>query len=58
MTNKVYENAIVNWPEEERPREKLLLKGAHPYMNAELLAIFLRVVGVKERAQSVSLRNF
>lgn len=49
MTNKVYENAIVNWPEEDRPREKLLLKGAHTLTNAELLAIFLRV-GVKGKS--------
>jgi len=43
---KIYENSIVNWPEEERPREKLLQKGANHLTNAELLAILLRV-GVK-----------
>ncbi|MDR3478072.1 MAG: DNA repair protein RadC [Gammaproteobacteria bacterium] len=34
--------AITNWPEEERPREKLLLRGAKQLTDAELLAIFLR----------------
>ncbi len=39
--------AITDWPREERPREKLLLKGAAALSDAELLAIFLRtgVVG-------------
>ncbi len=34
--------AITNWPAEERPREKLLLRGAQALSDAELLAIFLR----------------
>ena len=34
--------AISDWPEHERPREKLLLKGANALSDAELLAIFLR----------------
>jgi DNA repair protein RadC len=37
---------IHNWPEGERPREKLLRSGAEALSEAELLAIFLRV-GVK-----------
>ena len=38
---------INNWPEGERPRERLLQKGAEALSDAELLAIFLRtgVVG-------------
>ncbi|MDP3295875.1 MAG: DNA repair protein RadC [Nevskia sp.] len=38
---------ITDWPEDERPREKLLLRGAAALSDAELLAIFLRtgVVG-------------
>ena len=40
---------IANWPAEERPREKLLLKGGDTLTNAELLAIFLRV-GVKGKS--------
>jgi len=35
--------AITDWPEGERPREKLLEKGAEALSDAELLAIFLRV---------------
>ncbi|MFO7189470.1 MAG: DNA repair protein RadC [Pseudomonadota bacterium] len=34
---------ISNWPEDERPREKLLSRGAAALSDAELLAIFLRV---------------
>ncbi len=34
--------AITDWPSEERPREKLLIKGAQALSDAELLAIFLR----------------
>jgi DNA repair protein RadC len=34
--------AITDWPSEERPREKLLLKGPSSLSDAELLAIFLR----------------
>lgn len=34
--------AITDWPSDERPREKLLLKGASSLSDAELLAIFLR----------------
>lgn len=38
--------AITDWPDAERPRERLLLQGAAALSDAELLAIFLRV-GVK-----------
>ncbi len=34
--------AITDWPVDERPREKLLQKGAQALSDAELLAIFLR----------------
>jgi len=34
--------SITEWPEEERPREKLLSRGAQALTGAELLAIFLR----------------
>ncbi|MDP4028656.1 MAG: DNA repair protein RadC [Gallionella sp.] len=34
--------AITDWPELERPREKLLQKGAASLSDAEVLAIFLR----------------
>jgi DNA repair protein RadC len=35
--------AITDWPEGERPREKLLTQGPQALSDAELLAIFLRV---------------
>jgi DNA repair protein RadC len=41
--------AITDWPENERPRERLLTRGAASLSDAELLAIFLRV-GVKGKA--------
>ena len=34
--------AITDWPADERPREKLLARGAVNLSDAELLAIFLR----------------
>jgi DNA repair protein RadC len=37
---------ITDWPKHERPREKLLAKGAATLTDSELLAIFLRT-GVK-----------
>lgn len=37
-----YPKAICNWPEKERPREKLLKFGEHTLTDAELLAILLR----------------
>jgi DNA repair protein RadC len=41
--------AITDWPAAERPREKLLQRGAAALSDAELLAIFLRT-GVKGRS--------
>ena len=41
--------AITDWPEAERPRERLLAQGAQALSDAELLAIFLRV-GVKGKS--------
>jgi DNA repair protein RadC len=40
---------IVDWPAAERPREKLLARGAGNLSDAELLAIFLRT-GVKGKS--------
>ena len=37
---------VSDWPEKEKPREKLLDKGADALSDAELLAIFLRT-GIK-----------
>jgi DNA repair protein RadC len=41
--------AIKDWPADERPREKLLTRGATALSDAELLAIFLRT-GVQGRS--------
>ncbi|WP_293369193.1 DNA repair protein RadC [Nevskia sp.] len=41
--------AITDWPEDERPREKLLARGPAALSDAELLAIFLRT-GVTGRS--------
>lgn len=41
--------AITDWPEAERPRERLLAHGAAVLSDAELLAIFLRV-GVRGKS--------
>lgn len=41
--------AITEWPEDERPREKLLARGPAALTDAELLAIFLRT-GVKGKS--------
>lgn len=41
--------AIRDWPEGERPRERLLERGAESLSDAELLAIFLRT-GVKGKS--------
>ncbi|MCP4285457.1 MAG: JAB domain-containing protein [Gammaproteobacteria bacterium] len=45
--------SINNWPRDERPREKLLARGANALSDAELLAIFLRT-GVRGKS-AVSL---
>lgn len=41
--------AITDWPEHERPREKMLMRGPQALSDAELLAIFLRT-GVKGKS--------
>ncbi len=42
MTEKKKISGIKSWPEDDRPREKLLKKGAEALSNSELLAILLR----------------
>jgi DNA repair protein RadC len=42
MTEKLQSSGIKDWPEDDRPREKLLNKGAGTLSNSELLAILLR----------------
>ncbi|MES2072498.1 MAG: DNA repair protein RadC [Pseudomonadota bacterium] len=41
--------AITDWPEDQRPRERLIRHGAPALSDAELLAVFLRV-GVKGKS--------
>lgn len=48
--------AITDWPKAERPREKLLAKGAQALSDAELLAIFLRV-GAKGKSAVALARD-
>src|SRR5437667_2275492 len=40
---------ILTWPEDERPRERLLSRGSHALTDAELIAILLRV-GVRGKS--------
>lgn len=42
MTDYQLSNTIKDWPEDERPREKLLKRGAESLSDGELLAIILR----------------
>ena len=42
MKDKKESNGIKSWPLDDRPREKLLKKGAGALSNSELLAILLR----------------
>jgi len=46
---KDYGMPINNWPQQDRPREKLLKSGEHTLSNSELLAIVLRT-GVKGKS--------
>ncbi len=41
--------AITDWPQHQRPREKLLSKGSQSLSDAELLAIFLRT-GMRDKS--------
>jgi len=43
MINKTHNSSIKDWPEGERPREKLIQFGAQWFTDAELLAILLRI---------------
>ncbi|MBI5078617.1 DNA repair protein RadC [Candidatus Saganbacteria bacterium] len=49
-------DSIRNWPENERPREKLIKHGAERLSDAELLAIFLRT-GIKGKTALELARN-
>ncbi len=43
MGTKIARQGIAQWPETERPRERLLTQGPHALTDAQLLAILLRV---------------
>ncbi len=47
--------AITDWPAAERPREKLLARGAGALSDAELLAIFLRTGAPARRGAPPSI---
>ena len=49
MSKSIKYNSIKNWAEDDRPREKLLNKGAKALSDAELLAI---LIGSGSRSQS------
>ena len=51
-----YSLRIKDWPEHERPRERLLKWGADKLTDAELLAILLRVGGVEDSAMDLARR--
>jgi DNA repair protein RadC len=48
--------SIKQWAEEDRPREKLLMKGVSALSNSELLAILIRSGNDKESAVELSRR--
>ncbi|MBP6335216.1 MAG: DNA repair protein RadC [Bacteroidia bacterium] len=48
--------SIKTWAEEDRPREKLLLKGKHTLSDAELVAILLSSGNVNETAVELARR--
>ena len=48
--SKKIASGISGWPEDERPRERLLKRGSHTLADAELLAILLRVGTQGKRA--------
>jgi len=56
MVEKNKTSGIRTWPQDDRPREKLLKKGARALSNSELLAILLRT-GVKGNSAIDLARN-
>jgi DNA repair protein RadC len=46
---------IREWPEDERPREKMLKQGAHSLSNAELLALILRTGDTATKKSAIDL---
>lgn len=55
-TDKTYRSSICTWPDDDRPREKLIKYGEQYLSNSELLAIVLRT-GVKGESAVDLARN-
>lgn len=53
---KLYSTAICQWPQEDRPREKLAKYGEHCLSSSELLAILLRTGSKGESALGLARR--
>ncbi|MBC7774190.1 MAG: DNA repair protein RadC [Phycisphaerae bacterium] len=56
MSNETIYRSITDWAEEDRPREKMLLKGHQSLSDAELLAILLGSGTIGESAVSLAQR--
>lgn len=56
MTNPYQPSSITRWAEEDRPREKMLLKGLSALSDAELLAILIGSGTVGETAVALGQR--
>lgn len=52
------QHGIKFWAEDDRPREKLLLKGKTALSDAELLAILIGSGTRKKMRSNISKRNF
>ena len=48
-------NGIKGWPEDERPREKMLNRGANTLSDAELLALILRTGDTSTKKSAIDL---
>lgn len=56
MTVKSHTFSIKNWAEDDRPREKMLLKGKNALSNAELIAILIGSGNTTESAVTLAKR--
>jgi DNA repair protein RadC len=56
MPNETNYRSILDWAEEDRPREKMLLKGCHSLSDAELIAILLGSGSIGESAVGLAQR--
>lgn len=54
MNESARKNTIKDWAEDDRPREKMLQKGASALSNAELIAILIRSGNTNESAVELS----